>query len=697
MAEQKKQPEVLIPENKIVETFQAFGYKPDEFDLAYWTRKPIDKYDDMLEKLSKRKEQERENQKEQKVQQIKNDGMGGTDTSTSTLDNDIFRGKYTLVQFTEDPDDSGPASTSTIWLIDTQSKKIIPFLSETAFNNAMTMPLKDVASKGLIKKISLSQLGSYKMLPDSQGIKDDGTIPTFEATVDDGKTSQRYGKNVDAKARDVLNEQFPGFIKLLKSDPNSGVSTATLDEVLNDPSQVAFYVNALTYGDYQLSDIFRDLKRKELVKQGNNNLKNVTVIDASQPANQFYSTPIGQSVKTNVDLTLPDYLADIDTDMFNYSVFNLPDEVYKVLVPPLDWTTPEGQAEIDNIKSAYHDVLMEQLQATTDQSKSLADYNWQTFKDGLEKKYGIALSDNATQAWGQLDTLGKTYTGRGLTNSGLFEEAKDKYLQDIRRADEKLRQSKIDEKDTTEAEYLRKSGTPEQVQAFLNSIADETTKDELKKYFQPSDEIKNWFSKENLKTLYPDLSDEELDQYSSSIIDPTTGLYRSELQQQLFQNKLKITQDKKLYQIGDVSVDTTTGAITGGYGATYNKALAEEKAYKEYTNAQPFEKAVTTPTETSTTATTPTSTSTTSTWTAPSGYEKVSGPSQLTNYNNIISEPGTINKWGMKKITTPTSTPTPPALGEYVSNPEYLKNYKESDIIRQNGKIYLKPGIIKKW
>jgi hypothetical protein len=673
-------------------------------------------------------------------------GQVSPEATESTLDDDFFRGQYGLVQFTEDPDGPGPASTSTIWLVDPQSKKLIPFLSEAAFDNVMTKPLKEVVKEGGINKISLNQIGSFKLLTDAQGIKEGGTIPTFEVAVDETKIGARYGQEPNPQVRDVINKSFPGFIKLLKSDPNSGVSTETLDEALNNDSLVAFYVNALTYGDYQLPDIYRDLKRRELVKQGNEEFKSMKIIDESQMASQFYGTPTGQAIKTNPSLTLPRFLGDIDTGMLNYSVFNLPDEVYKVLVPPMDWTTPEGQKELDSIKSAYHDVLMKQLEAVTEQVKALADYEWNSFKDEVSKKYGIALSDNATQAWGQLENLSKGYAGRGLRGSGLFEEARDKYLQGVRRADERLREDKVSEENKTRAEHLRKIGTPEQIKEFLEGLTDEKEKEAFGRYFKPSEDIKKYFSKENLRTLYPDLSEQELTWYSESIIDPTTGFFRSQLQQQISQNRIQLEQEKRLYQMGDVQVDPTTGKVIGGYGAAYKKALEEERAYAEYTKAEPFEKPPVAPVTPSVavepSAVPPTPPSwqaptgyervpgpsklpeyekivtepetihkwgikkpTQPAWKAPTDYERISGPSRLPQYSNIVTEPGTIHKWGtLKTATTPTqpiipkATPTQPVLGEYVSSPEYLRHYKESELSRQSGgKIYLKHGIKKRW
>ena len=94
-----------------------------------------------------------------------------------------------------------------------------------------------------------------------------------------------------------------------------------------------------------------------------------------------------------------------------------------------------------------------------------------------------------------------------------------------------------------------------------------------------------------------------------------------------------------------------------------------------------------------------------SAWTAPAGYEKISDVPSMANYNNIISEPNSINKWGIKKTTTPApTTPITPApvtptqpLGTKIPDTATLKQLTdqgltENDIIRQGKDIYLKSG-----
>ena len=76
---------------------------------------------------------------------------------------------------------------------------------------------------------------------------------------------------------------------------------------------------------------------------------------------------------------------------------------------------------------------------------------------------------------------------------------------------------------------LIKYGTPEQIAA----LSDE----EKEKYgFMPDEETTKWFSTENLKSLYPNLSDQEIANYRSSMLDEQ-GNYRSELYQKLALNK----------------------------------------------------------------------------------------------------------------------------------------------------------------
>jgi len=69
-----------------------------------------------------------------------------------------------------------------------------------------------------------------------------------------------------------------GFMDQIVQDQNFGVSSATINAIKSDPSQVAFYLNALAYGGYTLSNVASDLKRKQAVANGDTSLANVVVL-----------------------------------------------------------------------------------------------------------------------------------------------------------------------------------------------------------------------------------------------------------------------------------------------------------------------------------------------------------------------------------------------------------------------------------
>ena len=342
------------------------------------------------------------------------------------------------------------------------------------------------------------------------------------------------------------------------------------------------YINALAFGGYQQADIYRDLRRKQLVKDGRDDLADVKVIDESKTADQQYNTPDYKLIITDADLKLPQYIGNIDSSLFENVIFQLPDEVYQVLSPPLDWNSPTGQAEIDKIKSAYHDVWLKQIEAKNEREKTIADETYKVLKNEIEKKYNIPLSDNSVEAWNQINKLGAGFEKGGLSGTGLYQEARDKYLQDIRKADERGRVQKKTEKEQSKREYYLNSASPKEI----NELSEQEKADYG---IKPSQEFIDFFDKENLKKEYPGLSDREIDNYRNSIIDEN-GNYRSQLYQTLQANRLGIKEKKRTFQIGYVETDPDTGRVTGGEGLLYKKALEEEKKYRPFTGGGMFSK-----------------------------------------------------------------------------------------------------------
>jgi hypothetical protein len=548
------------------------------------------------------KEEELNNQKKTEQQQS---------TTSKILDPELNQLDFTnqggLVRFSSDPDGTGPYNIQTVFYVDPTSKKLIPFMNEEAFNNYMisvgmtNINIGNAEKSGYISVISPNSLSAgfaldgYAFAKTEEGVQSDGTYTPIETTtttteepVDTSSISQTYGQAKNSEAVNLGIKILDGIL----SDNTTLSANGISQEIINSLSKDAklFYINALTYGGYDVPQIIQDLKRKQLVANGETQYANTKIIDATQTATNYYNTDAGKIVLNDANLDVTGSYGNLSLDTLSgLSIYNLPQEAYDVLVPAFDYTSAEGKALLDSIETSYYDVLMKQLDATTEQEKALADYNWQVFKDDLDKNYNIKLSNNSLTAWNELQSLRGTNTERGISDSGIFSEMQDKYLQSVRKNDQLLRDEKTSTANKQNIDYLMKSGTPEQIQAFLNSITDPAEKASLEKYFKPDQELVNYFSLANLKTLFPDADESALKRYSESLIDSNTGLFRSQLYQKLYENKYGpltapaegVQVAKEAYQLGEAKYDDD-GNLIGGYGALYKQALEQQAKEREY-------------------------------------------------------------------------------------------------------------------
>ena len=142
------------------------------------------------------------------------------------------------------------------------------------------------------------------------------------------------------------------------------------------------------------------------------------------------------------------------------------------------------------------------------------------------------------EAWGEIKRLGGAFSTRGLYGSGIERETFDNYIRQIRRSDEQNRKNMLTEEESQRREQLIKYASPEEIAA----LSDE----EKEKYgFKPSDEVMNFFSSKNLKSIYPNLSDEEIENYRNSIID-SNGNYRSDLYQKAYDKQFESNTEQLL-------------------------------------------------------------------------------------------------------------------------------------------------------
>ena len=518
---------------------------------------------------------------------------GSPNASQISLPNDITEilagGGNVLIKFDTDPDGAGPQNTSTVFLADPDNQTLRPFLNQEALD-------KYLSDRGLsIDKVNIYNapiellsnglaFSGYDHLSNDQGINTDGQIPvnpdaaTNGDEISEDRLTNLYGNEYSPEATEFGYGMVTKLLeRVFKGDPN--ISDDILNKVLGNDKIMALYTGALTYGGYTPTDIYRDLRRRQLAQDGDASMQNLIVIDDVKDAQSYYSSGAGATIKSNPALSVPGFLGDIESSLFDFDIFNLPDEVFQILVPPIDWTTPEAQAEAEKIKAAYFDILTEILEAQTEQAKTIADDNFEQFREDLDRTYGLKISDNAIEGWNQLLTLTSQFGQRGLEGSGFQRETMDRFLQNVRRQDEQLRTEKLSIEDEAERERLLKSASPDEIKAFIAANPDRAQKMGL----IPSSEVANSLSIESLtaqlKESYPDIPDNIIAlmaaNYRSIVLD-NDGNYLSELYQNLFSNRANIALDK----------------LGAQFDVVFNTALDEEKqAFKEFTKGDPFSSA----------------------------------------------------------------------------------------------------------
>ena len=204
--------------------------------------------------------------------------------------------------------------------------------------------------------------------------------------------------------------------------------------------------------------------------------------------------------------------------------------VAPTLRPELVPGTPEYQAALDALSTAYYDVMQQQLTADTQGQQAAAETSWNQLKDYTMSTLGFNLSDDATKAWDQINGLknqaGAYYGGQNITGSGIQQESIDDYLKSVRSTDAANRATSKNTIDKNQAAYYEQFATPAQVKALVDSNPTLAQSYGL----IPSDDVKNAMSYSTLKAKYPKMTDDEINQYISTVLDEN-GNRRSSLYQ----------------------------------------------------------------------------------------------------------------------------------------------------------------------
>jgi len=470
------------------------------------------------------------------------DGQGGVGDQEEQIDmyspsNYQFDGDYILVDFNDD-------LNGKIYLYDRKAQTYRGFKDAQSVANYFNIEpnevddiTKSVPSNVLSDPNWKGEILNYKYDIDQNGSSVEQPTGT-QSSLGSSGVGSIYGK----EKFPVEVEEWAGNLigTIFTSVKNKDqISDDTFNETVMDSANLAKYMSALLYGGYNMGDIYREIKAQDLGIDEKG-------FDESMVASEWYKTPEGVAALANSSTTPSNDLLGMDSDLFKYSIFQIPGKAFSTIIEPIDVNSQEFKDEAENIQASYYDIMMQNQEASTEQEKALADNNWKMFKESLEKKYDIQLSDNSRVAWGQLKEMMSGYSERGIGQSGLLEEAMDKQLTDVRRSDQLMRDAKIDEKEIEQRNYLRASGSTQEIGAFINESAENRQKAQDWGLI-PSQEILDWYKPENLKALYPDMSDEEINSISTMMVDEN-GFYRSNVYQNLYANKYGLGEQKKTYQ-----------------------------------------------------------------------------------------------------------------------------------------------------
>jgi len=408
-----------------------------------------------------------------------NDGEGGpvqaVGTPIPTTNTSYATSPWTtskdssLVKFNADPNGADPGDASTVWWVDHSTKTMRPIMSMQALRDLYPEDSHYQAALNSItmltpEELTSGQLKGFTDLGVDYGIFERQQAKKLDFNPSDLKGS--YGQT-KTEASDINGiKSLNSFISIL-SNPSSGIDPTFLDKIKNDKITMALYMNGLAYGGYTPDDIYKDIKRKELVEKGDTTMNDVAVISSNINKTQYAATNPGRYASSLPSLTPPASIGNISREVWDSPAAQLSDEYYKLAEPETyDPTSQAFKDQLEKIKPEFYDYVLQSLSATKESDKIIADKNWKDYKTELEKTYGYKFSDNALAAWRQLEKLDASNAEAGLSGSGIANEQIDQTLRDYRTTNDRLREEAAKTTSTKEAEQARASYSPDQIQAM---------------------------------------------------------------------------------------------------------------------------------------------------------------------------------------------------------------------------------------
>lgn len=339
-----------------------------------------------------------------------------------------------------------------------------------------------------------------------------------------GKTSNPTAESIAIGTRDAtLN---------LAKQPTSGSSLTPefIQKISQDPLLMSFYVSALAYGGYSMSDVYNDMYRIQQGENGDVSMQNLSLISPTQPKSVYIQSTEGAAAVAKGSTILPpsDGMRSPDSAISKY-VAGIPESLFNEQNKPPEFGTPAWYAAIADVKTGYFDLLTQQASASTEQEKAAADYNMSQFNNQVSTYLGILLSNNSTQAWKQIQNLDQDAANRGIQGSGIENKSIDDTLKTARLNDTRNRANSLNQLEQEQAAVMKSSGSATQ-------IANLTPEQRQAWGLTPSAEVSNKYSIASIKALDPSMTDAQAQAYRDKIIDEN-GNYRSTLYQNQYSNQ----------------------------------------------------------------------------------------------------------------------------------------------------------------
>jgi len=326
------------------------------------------------------------------------------------------------------------------------------------------------------------------------------------------------------------------------------------DSVRNDPDTMGFYIGAIAYGGYTEQEVYAELLRMYKAEK-DPSLYKTTIIDPTIKKSVYVESDAGKSGQKYFETAIPKtsgmgayFNVNNGSSFLNKTALAaMPEDIFKLPPENRDQTDASFKEDAAKIKEAYWDGFIEKIKADTVAEDALADSNYKTIVDEIDKRYGMKMSDDSETAEQQLKNLDKSASMSGALGGEEYTRARKDIQKAMKKASDRDREAMTTEKEAKQFEKIQTSGTPEEIAAFKAEHPDKAS------IFDVSAEEKAKFSLEQMAIDYPSLSVDERQELRDTMFD-NNGNRRSTIWAKYYQDKYDNMAKMRSKQVEDMTI-----------------------------------------------------------------------------------------------------------------------------------------------